>query len=56
MNNRQKWRLGVVLGALGEDSGGIWAPRRSKAEKKLENDTSLTPPRGPVGSQNLEKK
>ena len=30
---RQKWRPGVVLGALGGAPGGIWAPRRPKAEK-----------------------
>jgi len=55
MKNRQKWRLEVVLGALGKDSGGIWAPRRPKAEKKLENDTSLTPPRAQLGAK-FEKK
>ena len=54
--NHQKWRPGVVLGALGRAPGGIWVPRRPKAEKKLEKVSSSTPPKEPNGQPKLDQK
>ena len=44
---REKWRPGVVLGALGRALGGIWAPRRPKAQKRVDFDPPPVPPEGP---------
>ena len=46
VKKHEKWRPGVVLGALGRALGGIWAPRRPKAQKRVDFDPHPAPPEG----------
>ena len=50
MKKHEKWKPGVVLGALGRALGGIWAPRRPKAQKRVDFDLPPAPQRDPFGS------
>ena len=54
-SKREKWRLGVVLGTLGELLEAFWPQDGPKLKKELVFFIFLTSPGSQLGSQNWTK-